>query len=94
MLGRGAIGDPLLFKRLRGAAVEEPSRQDRAADLRYYLQELLQRYREIFHGDTQVLCKLKAVLAYVNDRDFAKNIKKLKRCKRLEVFAELVDALA
>jgi tRNA-dihydrouridine synthase len=94
MLGRGAIADPLLFKRLRGAAVEEPSRQDRAAELRYYLQELLQRYREIFHGDTQVLCKLKAVLAYVNDRDFAKNIKKLKRCKRLEVFAELVDALA
>ena len=94
MLGRGAIGDPLLFKRLRGAALEEPSRRDRAAELRYYLQELLQRYREIFHGDTQVLCKLKAVLAYVNDRDFAKNIKKLQRCKRLEVFAELVDAIA
>ena len=94
MLGRGAIGDPLLFKRLRGAAAEEPSRQDRAAELRYYLQELLQRYREIFHGDTQVLCKLKAVLAYVTDQDFAKNIKKLQRCKRLEVFVDLVDGIA
>ena len=94
MLGRGAIADPLLFKRLRGDAALEPSREERAAELRYYLQELQKLYTEIFHGDTQVLCKLKVVLAYIVDQDFKKNIKKLKRCTSLELFAELVDGIA
>jgi len=94
MLGRGAIADPLLFKRLRGAAALEPSRGERAAELRYYLHELLQRYREIFHGDTQVLCKIKGVLAFIADQDFKKNIKKLKRCKTVAHFADLVDGIA
>ncbi len=94
MLGRGAIADPLLFKRLRGDAVPEPSREERAAELRYYLQEVQKFYTEIFHGDTQVLCKLKEVLAYIGDQDFKKNIKKLKRCKSLATFADLVDGIA
>jgi tRNA-dihydrouridine synthase B len=94
MLGRGAIGDPMLFKRLRGDAAPHPSRRERAAELRYYLRELQTLYTEIFHGDTQVLCKLKGVLAYIGDQDFKKNIKELKRCKSLGNFAELVDGIA
>ncbi len=94
MLGRGAIGDPMLFKRLRGDAAPEPSHRERAAELRYYLQELQKLYTEIFQGDTQVLCKLKEVLAYIVDQDFKKKIKKLKRCKSLATFADLVDGIA
>ena len=94
MLGRGAIADPLLFKRLRGDAAPEPSHRERAAELRYYLQELQKLYTEIFQGDTQVLCKLKVVLAYIVEQDFKKNIKKLKRCTSLELFADLVDGIA
>jgi len=94
MLGRGAIADPLLFKRLRGDAAQEPSHRERAAELRYYLQELQKLYTEIFQGDTQVLCKLKGVLAYIVDQDFKKIIKKLKRCKSVGNFAELVDGIA
>jgi tRNA-dihydrouridine synthase len=94
MLGRGAIADPRLFKRLRGIAAPESTHRERAAELRYYLQELQKLYEEIFQGDRQVLCKLKGVLAHIVDQDFKKNIKKLKRCKSVETFADLVDGIA
>ncbi|MEJ2200698.1 MAG: tRNA-dihydrouridine synthase family protein, partial [Desulfuromonadaceae bacterium] len=69
MLGRGAIADPLLFERLRGRVSAEPSRQERALMLRRFLQELLERYRQLFCGDAQVLAKLKAVLTPMDDPD-------------------------
>lgn len=93
MLGRGAIADPLLFQRLRGAAPAMPDRAERAAMLRFYLTELLPLYRERFSGEQQVLGKLKAVLAVVDDADFVRHLKKLKKSRSLQQFMELIPEL-
>jgi tRNA-dihydrouridine synthase len=93
MLGRGAIGDPVLFQRIRGEAAAEPTRDERAAELRYYLVTLLEYYRDLFCGDTQVLCKMKAVITYVCDPHFTKYMKGLKRSKNLAEFARLIQGL-
>jgi len=93
MLGRGAIADPQLFERLRGRAAAEPDRRERAAMLRRYLGGLIERYRQLFCGDAQVLAKLKAVLAPMDDPDFACWRTELKRSKTLDRFAALVAGL-
>jgi len=94
MLGRGAIADPLLFARLRTPAAPEPSSRERAAMLRYYLTALLQAYRCIFCGEAQVLSKLKQVLLFIVDDEFKKVIKKMKQCRNLEAFADLIAGIA
>ena len=93
MLGRGAIADPLLFERLRGRVGAKPNRRERAVMLRRYLGELIERYRQLFCGDAQVLAKLKGVLAPMEDADFAPWRAELKKSKTLERFAALVAGL-
>jgi tRNA-dihydrouridine synthase B len=93
MLGRGAIADPFLFERLRGRTAAEPDRKDRAAQLHRYLLELLARYRALSCGDTQVLGKLKGVLATMDDPCFDKHFKELLMTKELRTFAALLDGL-
>ncbi len=93
MLGRGAIADPLLFARLRGLAPGEPDRAERAATLHRYLHDLLARYREIFCGDAQVLSKMKGVLATMEDPDFAKTLKRLRKAASMRTFFALLDEL-
>jgi len=93
MLGRGAIADPFLFERLRGRAAAEPDQDERAAQLDRYLRELLARYRELFCGDTQVLGKLKGVLATMDDPCFVKHFKKLLKSKNLRTFSALLDGM-
>jgi tRNA-dihydrouridine synthase B len=90
MLGRGAIGDPLLFERMRGRAPAVTTPQDKAADLRYYLSELLQQYQKIFCGDMQVLCKMKAVMSFMADPCLRKSMKELSRCRNLDTFSRLL----
>src|SRR6185369_3064147 len=63
MLGRGGIGEPMLFERLRGRASAEPELSERRAMLRRYLLDLLPRYGRLFCGDAQVLGKVKGVVA-------------------------------
>jgi len=86
MLGRGAIGSPLLFQRLRGKGSLNPGRKERAEELVYYLRELAGRYRKIFHGNTQILHKLKAVICFVPDADFVAAVKAMKHSRTLEEF--------
>ena len=93
MLGRGAIADPLLFKRLRGAAPAEPTRQELAAMLQHYLRETLVRYGEIFCGEAQVLAKIKEILAFVAEPAFSGHCKQLKKSQSVRSFAALLDAL-
>ena len=92
MLGRGAIADPFLFERIRGRypAVSEPEK--RAAELRGYLQDLLERYREIFCGEQQILGKMKEVLAQIHEPDLAKPVKQLRKCKKMSHFTEMLAA--
>jgi tRNA-dihydrouridine synthase len=86
MLGRGAIADPLLFKRLRRREPAKTKRGERAALLRRYLTEVSGRYAALFCGDVQVLGKLREILKLIDDPAFAKIIEKLKKCRSVQVF--------
>ena len=92
MLGRGAIADPLLFQRLRGAEpaqIDEFTRHREACD---YLNRVLVVYRELFCGDQQVLGKLKGVVACMDDPVLQRLVKRLRRSRNLETFrAELQE---
>ncbi len=93
MLGRGAIADPLLFPRLRQRISFRPDRTERAAMLRRYLAELLERYQGMFCGEQQILGKVKAVFATMDDPEFSKQIKGLKKATSIGKFLDLVNRL-
>ncbi len=86
MLGRGAIADPRLFLRLRGLVNPEPGREERRGELDHYLREMLIRYGQLFCGDTQVLNKIKEIIAYLDDPELAKLLKELRRAKTVRAF--------
>jgi len=95
MIGRGAIRDPLIFERLRDNAPRQPSRSERAGELKYYIVELADRYREIFQGDSQALNKLKTILSMLReDGFFGKQIRKILRSNNLERLLAQVEKLA
>ncbi len=93
MLGRGAIADPALFRRLRGAVNAEPGREERRGELGRYLREMLTRYGQLFCGDTQVLNKVKEIIAYLDDPELAKPLKELRRAKTLRAFEAALHGL-
>lgn len=90
MLGRGAVADPLLFERIRGRAPERPAGEARRRELAAHLALLLEAYRDLFHGDAQVLAKLKEVLAHVHDPALARWVKRLKKQRRAAALAALL----
>ncbi|WP_239077384.1 tRNA-dihydrouridine synthase [Geobacter sp. SVR] len=93
MLGRGAITDPLLFRRLRGEASPEPGLDERSTELDRYLREMLSRYGQLFCGDIQVLNKIKEIIAYLDNPELAKPLKELRRAKTLRAFEAALDGL-
>lgn len=94
MLGRGAIADPFLFERIRKRHPAVSDLQTRGAELQTYLKELLRRYERLFQGEHQILCKMKAVLSQINDSDFTKPLRRLKRSGKLAQFVEVLDGFA
>jgi tRNA-dihydrouridine synthase len=95
MLGRGAIRDPRLFQRLRGEAPAAPARAERAAELRYYISTLAERYEQIFNGDTQLLNKLKTVLAMLReDPEFSRPVRGMLRSKSPATMLGLLESLS
>jgi len=93
MLGRGAIGEPMLFERLRGRAGAEPDLRERKAMLHRYLTNLLPRYCELFCGDAQVLGKIKGVVSNVEDPEMEQELKQLKKSKTLQAFRAVMENL-
>jgi tRNA-dihydrouridine synthase len=93
MLGRGAIADPLLFQRLRGSADPEPVIAQRRAEAGSYLRQMRRRYGDVFCGDMQVLCKLKAIVSLMDDPEMAKTLRELRRAKSLAAFEGLLQGL-
>ncbi|OGQ89654.1 MAG: dihydrouridine synthase [Deltaproteobacteria bacterium RIFOXYA12_FULL_58_15] len=89
MLGRGALGDPMLFERIRGRASPKPSSSERADEIRYFLPRLVEGYQHLYCGDAQVLSKLKGSLAYFDVPDINRWLTALRRAQKLSVFAEL-----
>lgn len=90
MLGRGAIADPLLFLRMRGEAERTPTQEARAAELGFYLRDIMERYTKLFCGDMQILGKLKAIVKHMDDVDLQKLLKKLARARSLMEFSALL----
>lgn len=93
MLGRGAIADPWLFERIRGRHPAVAGEDRRAGEVQDYLSGLLDSYRQLFCGETQVLCKMKAVLCYIDDAALERPIRKMKRAKTLDAFREHLACL-
>ena len=93
MLGRGAISDPLLFKRIRGEYPAVSTYKMRTAELNEYLHGLLERYRELFCGEQQVLAKMKEVLVQIRDPEFGDAVKKLLRTKGIEKFEKGLEKI-
>jgi len=93
MLGRGAIADPQLFLRLRGLTNFETGREERRRDLGCYLREILIRYGQLFCGDTQVLNKVKEIVAYLDEPELAKPLKELRRAKTVRAFEAALRGL-
>jgi tRNA-dihydrouridine synthase len=94
MLGRGAIADPRLFLRLRGEVKSESGREERITELDHYLREVLIRYGQLFCGDTQVLSKVKEIIAYLDEPELAKSLKELRRAKTVRAFEAALQGLS
>jgi tRNA-dihydrouridine synthase len=93
MLGRGAIADPALFRRMRGVVNREPGREERRTELDRYLREMLTRYGQLFCGDTQVLNKVKEIIAYLDDPELSKPLKELRKAKTVRAFEAALHGL-
>ena len=93
MLGRGAIADPRMFLRLRGQVNPEPGREERGTELERYLREVLTRYGRLFCGDTQVLNKVKEILAYLDEPQLSKPLKELRRARTVPAFEAALHGL-
>ena len=86
MLGRGAIADPALFLRLRGRMNSGTGREEWRAELGRYLREMLVRYGQLFCGDTQVLNKIKEIIACLDAPELSKPLKEMRRAKTVRAF--------
>jgi len=86
MLGRGAIGDPWLFKRLRGELPLEEDRSIRISQLTNYLQELLAAYEDLFCGQKQILDRIKEVLFHIPEPWLQKDLAILKKMRSIDSF--------
>lgn len=91
MLGRGAIGDPWLFDRIRGTAPDRSVGEERRRELAHYLSLLLTSYESLFFGDAQILAKLKSVVALISDPDQVRWCKSLKKQKRVSGVRSLLN---
>lgn len=93
MLGRGAIADPALFRRLRGVVNREPGREERRTEVGRYLREMLTRYGQLSCDDTQVLNKVKEIIAYLGDPELSKPLKELLRARTVGAFETALHGL-
>jgi hypothetical protein len=83
----------LLFRRLRGEQNHEVGRDERKTEIARYLGEVLTRYDQMFCGDTQVLSKVKEIIAYLDEPELAKSLKELRRAKTVRAFEAVLQGL-
>jgi len=94
MLGRGAIADPWLFKRLRGEAAENPGRSERLELMQRFMREVVKRYAVLFCGEKQILTKIKGVLTAMEEPQLQLHVDKLKKAKTLADFELRLNELS
>jgi tRNA-dihydrouridine synthase len=79
MIGRGALADPLIFQRIRGASSPDLDPVLRRQELGQFISDLWPRYLQKFCGERQALMKIKDVLNFIPDADLQRDLGKLKR---------------
>ncbi len=79
MIGRGALADPLIFQRIRGAEPIDIDPVQRRQDLGHFVGDLWPSYLQKFCGERQALMKIKDVLNFIPDADLQRDLGKLKR---------------
>ncbi|MBM6828566.1 tRNA-dihydrouridine synthase family protein [Anaerotignum lactatifermentans] len=89
MIGRGALLDPSLFRRIRGGCAME--KREFAA----FHEELCARYEEYMSGDRNTLFKMKELWAYwaYMFPDSSKALKKIRKANSLKVYRQEVEQL-
>ena len=92
MLGRGAIADYRLFERIRRRAPKSPTAEIRMSEVIAHLRLLLAGYRELFHGDAQLLVKFKEVVAHLDAPELTQFCKRLRRAKSSVALERTLDA--
>jgi tRNA-dihydrouridine synthase len=94
MLGRGAMADPWLFERIRGAAPARPTGEARQREVASFLLRVLAAYEPLFQGDAQVLAKFNSVLVHIADDSLRRWVKALKKLKKVDsVRQRLLDSV-
>lgn len=94
MLGRGALADPLLFRRLRGEQPEQVDAVQRRREVADYLSALLPAYLGKFCGERQALMKLKDLLNFIPDQELQRDLGKMKRATSVSRLEQLLVRLA
>ncbi len=90
MLGRGAIADPRLFERIRGTAVAIPDVLQCKHEMAVHFARLLDEYSKIFHGEAQILAKLRETFVHFTNPDLRRWGRKLGKRKLLSGVAEML----
>ncbi len=91
MLGRGVIADPFLPARIKGL----PMPADEALVLRRFHDDLLRRFQDVLHGDSQVLGKMKEQWTYMSVRfpGRERELRRLLRSRDIQGYLLCVDRL-
>ena len=95
MIGRGAIADPSIFRRIRSFLNGQKSDRITESELTDLLLEVEMAYTAVLSGDTQVLFRLKELWTWLIGLfpENEKVLKKLLKCKNLQEFHVLQKSL-
>lgn len=91
MIGRGALADPHLFRRIRQPEQHGVEEQRYRVELAEFISDLIPRYLEKFCGERQALMKLKDVLNFMLKESLQRDLKRLKRATSIKQFEALLE---
>ncbi len=91
MLGRGALSDPLLFRRIRHQEPERVEEPQMRREIFAFVNALVSPYLDKFCGERQALMKLKDVLNFISYPSCQHDLGKLKRCTAISRFTALLE---
>lgn len=89
MLGRGIIGNPALIGQIKNESMPD------IATFRSFHDTLYQNYKEVMHGEKNILYKMKSLWFYMIHifSDNKKVIKSIKKCERLSDYDLIIEKL-
>jgi tRNA-dihydrouridine synthase len=90
MIGRGALADPLIFRKIHLLSTDKVEEQQHRAELAEFIFDLIPRYLARFCGERQTLMKLKDILNFIPDDCLQRDLGKLKRAVSINRFEELL----